>query len=158
VGFSQNGTDKLVSDETTAAQSLAALESFFTHFAEYAGREFYISGESYAGVYIPYLAERILKHSSINLKGVLIGNACTHSSECTDESTMIEYMSWYQMEQFNDHGFISPFDWEDFRESCDQSNWTLGECAKMASGMIDNIHFNYVDINNLNGFCYHTSG
>ncbi len=44
-----------------------------------------MAGESYAGIYIPYLANEIFKHnklpsskeSIIKLKGVLIGNGCT---------------------------------------------------------------------------------
>jgi carboxypeptidase C (cathepsin A) len=46
--------------------------------------DFYISGESYAGVYVPYLALEIIKYNKLtnkrlkfNLKGILVGNACT---------------------------------------------------------------------------------
>ena len=46
--------------------------------------EVYLSGESYAGIYIPYLATAILADGTVNLKGVLIGNGCTLGSECTN--------------------------------------------------------------------------
>ena len=51
--------------------------------------EFYITGESYAGIYIPYLSNEILKRNklpsreiTINLKGIMINNACTDPREC----------------------------------------------------------------------------
>ena len=57
---------------------------FFDYYAQYKGNDFFIGGESYAGIYIPRLADEILLFNEgssdkrINLKGILIGNACTH--------------------------------------------------------------------------------
>jgi serine carboxypeptidase-like clade 2 len=54
-----------------------------SRFPQYKYRDFYISGESYAGHYVPQLAMRIhnynKKHSHpiINLKGFMVGNAVT---------------------------------------------------------------------------------
>ena len=69
-------------DITTAADSRAALEDFFkTHFPELKGAPFYISGESYAGVYIPTLAKEILDNApEINIKGIAVGDPCTDSA------------------------------------------------------------------------------
>lgn len=47
--------------------------------------DFYITGESYSGVYVPYLAYEIIKFNKlpsskeriIRLKGIMVGNACT---------------------------------------------------------------------------------
>ena len=53
--------------------------------------EFFIAGESYAGIYIPLLASEIINYNrkiddhKINLKGVLIGNGCTHLTDCTTD-------------------------------------------------------------------------
>eukprot|EP00658_Telonema_sp_P-2_P050345 TRINITY_DN3837_c0_g1_i11.p1 TRINITY_DN3837_c0_g1~~TRINITY_DN3837_c0_g1_i11.p1 ORF type:complete len:316 (+),score=69.46 TRINITY_DN3837_c0_g1_i11:133-1080(+) len=39
--------------------------------------DFYVSGESYAGVYVPTLAQQIFEGGSkINMKGFLVGNGC----------------------------------------------------------------------------------
>ncbi|KAK9100119.1 hypothetical protein Scep_023549 [Stephania cephalantha] len=67
-------------DEKTAIDSLEFLLKWLERFPEYKGREFYITGESYAGHYIPQLAQAIVKYQavtgdySINLKGLMVGN------------------------------------------------------------------------------------
>ena len=78
-------------DNSTASAAHAALSTFFTHkFPELAPNQLYITGESYAGVYIPTLAERILSSNReidreigsgsgrrINLVGLAVGDPCT---------------------------------------------------------------------------------
>ena len=47
-------------DTSTAALNFAALKAFFAKFPELSSNPFWIWGESYAGVYIPMLADTIL--------------------------------------------------------------------------------------------------
>ncbi|CAL9246711.1 unnamed protein product [Arabidopsis halleri] len=65
-------------DMNTAADNYIFLVKWLERFPEYKGREFYIAGESYAGHYVPQLAQTILVHNKnqtfINLRGILIGN------------------------------------------------------------------------------------
>ena len=66
-------------DVITAADNFKALMSFYEKFPEYKSRGFWIAGESYAGKYIPDLAELIVynndfNNANIKLKGLLIGN------------------------------------------------------------------------------------
>jgi len=68
-------------DNNTAYDALAALKDFFAKFPEYRQSRFYITGESYAGKYIPDLAVVIDKSNSqaapsnrINLIGIMVGN------------------------------------------------------------------------------------
>lgn len=42
-------------DDIVAADNLAAVLAFFDKFPEFKANELYISGESYAGMYVPYL-------------------------------------------------------------------------------------------------------
>ena len=82
VGFSYNDngpTDMKYTDSLVANDNRLALVNFFLKFPEYKKNDFYISGESYAGVYVPTLAENILKNpsSQINLKGIIVGNGLT---------------------------------------------------------------------------------
>ncbi|CAG2111056.1 unnamed protein product [Medioppia subpectinata] len=75
-GFSYDDNNNYTNtDESTALDNYLSLESFFVKFPQFKKNEFYITGESYAGVYIPMLATNIYQHNStINLKGVAIGN------------------------------------------------------------------------------------
>eukprot|EP01043_Picozoa_sp_COSAG02_P044752 COSAG02_NODE_4027_length_5886_cov_4.820287_7_plen_398_part_00 len=69
-------------DTSTAQDNHAVLKAFFKGFPEFAQNEFFITGESYAGVYIPTLAELILADtaSAINLQGIAVGNGCWGSA------------------------------------------------------------------------------
>ncbi|KAI5320845.1 hypothetical protein L3X38_040553 [Prunus dulcis] len=86
VGFSYSNTSSdLLSngDKRTAEDSLAFLLKWFERFPQYKGREFYITGESYGGHYVPQLSQAIVKYNletkekAINLKGYMVGNALT---------------------------------------------------------------------------------
>jgi carboxypeptidase C (cathepsin A) len=80
VGFSYNdNTEKLDwNDEKSGQDNRVAILEFFQKFSEYKKNDFYISGESYAGIYVPYLAKLLItKKDKINLKGILVGNGLT---------------------------------------------------------------------------------
>jgi carboxypeptidase C (cathepsin A) len=61
VGYSYCTDDYLCNfdDYNSSSDNLLALLSFYKKFPEYKTNDLYISGESYAGVYIPFLAWRI---------------------------------------------------------------------------------------------------
>ena len=67
VGFSYiNSTDEedlRTDDNTTARDNLNALLSFFEKFPELREKDFYITGGSYAGIYVPILAYRVLEYN-----------------------------------------------------------------------------------------------
>lgn len=73
-GYSRNELD-------VSSNLLIALQQFFTLFPRLQNNDFFISGESYAGKYVPALAYTIHRHNEgndaqllINLKGLTIGN------------------------------------------------------------------------------------
>ncbi|XP_020584974.1 serine carboxypeptidase-like 40, partial [Phalaenopsis equestris] len=84
VGFSYSNTtsdyDKN-GDKRTADDSYTFLVNWMERFPQYKNRDFFITGESYAGHYVPQLAYTILMRTktasgkAINLKGIAIGNA-----------------------------------------------------------------------------------
>jgi carboxypeptidase C (cathepsin A) len=83
VGFSTGQSNH--NDAEVAQENIAALISFFNKFPEYKKNKFFISGESYAGIYIPTLADKVLTYNQsassalkINLNGFLVGNGATH--------------------------------------------------------------------------------
>ncbi|KAF6258886.1 peptidase S10, serine carboxypeptidase [Scenedesmus sp. NREL 46B-D3] len=85
VGLSYSGVraDYSTNDTATAADSNAFLRGFFRRYPHLAGNDFYISGESYAGIYVPMLARAVVEGNRrgqkphINIKGYLVGNGCT---------------------------------------------------------------------------------
>lgn len=86
VGFSYATNPTHLNDTSSANLNLQFLVNWFQAFPEYKRNNFYISGESYAGIYVPMLARATLTHNAavgatdatyINLKGVLVGNGCT---------------------------------------------------------------------------------
>jgi cathepsin A (carboxypeptidase C) len=86
VGYSYSSGK--VSNTVAAGKDVYALLTlFFKQFPQYAKQSFHISGESYAGHYIPVFAAEILSHKkrNINLQSVLIGNGLT------DGYTQYEY-------------------------------------------------------------------
>ena len=86
VGFSyQEGVtptyDYHTDDQATARLNFAALRSFYRKFPHLVSNDFYLTGESYAGVYLSTLAELLLLRQEnnnqfpvINFKGVALGN------------------------------------------------------------------------------------
>ena len=66
-------------DTTSAEDNYAALLQFYEKFPEYKDHDLFISGESYAGIYVPYLADQIVKNKNdIKLKGIIVGNGVTN--------------------------------------------------------------------------------
>ena len=112
VGFSRASNPRYQwDDDKMGVNLLAAIKDFLAEF-NLKGRDFYVSGESYAGVYIPTLATYILNDDStdkVNLKGVLIGNGLTDLD--TDvERSMVEFGYW--------HGMISTETYNLFKKHC----------------------------------------
>lgn len=85
VGFSySNRSSDLLDtgDQRTAEDSLKFLIQWMERFPRYKKRELYLTGESYAGHYVPQLANAIVGYNSksknpINLRGFMVGNAVT---------------------------------------------------------------------------------
>ena len=113
VGFSKTvDPDFLWTDDVTAENLLVGVKDFLNEFSELKGRPLYISGESYAGVYIPFLATHMLEDTSfdkVNLKGVLIGNGLTDFD--TDVERSMVNFGFY-------HGLISLETYNNFKRNC----------------------------------------
>ncbi|KAM3377154.1 hypothetical protein P3S68_009567 [Capsicum galapagoense] len=100
VGFSYSNTSSdyaLSGDKRTAEDAYRFLVNWFKKFPHYKGRDFYIMGESYAGFYVPELADIIVKRNmlpitnfKIQLKGIMIGNGIMNAE--TDEKGQLDYL------------------------------------------------------------------
>ena len=75
-------------DDVSQAEAYGhTLQAFFKAFPELASNDLYLTGESYAGQYVPNIANWILTESEgaldtpLNLKGIAVGNACWGGTE-----------------------------------------------------------------------------
>jgi cathepsin A (carboxypeptidase C) len=112
VGFSydeSNCASFPTNDSQTAKDSYLALLHFFDKFPQFIENDFYIAGQSYAGVYIPLLSLEILRdRSRIHLKGLAIGNGSFNKN--------IKLKARLQM-AYN-HGLIDTEMWNQFTGNC----------------------------------------
>ena len=121
VGFSKLGdaSNNYTTDQITAHDTLLALLQFFKGFFEYRQNKFYISGESYAGIYVPTLALALLNYNSyspfspINLAGIAVGNGVTDWT--VDTTPALMKMLWT-------HGMLSPYWNAQLKQQCDNYN------------------------------------
>ncbi|XP_047943505.1 serine carboxypeptidase II-2-like [Salvia hispanica] len=132
VGFSYSNTSSDIlsnGDKRTADDNLIFIEKWLERFPQYKGRELYLTGESYAGHYVPQLTHAIVKHNekhgveTINLKGFMVGNALT--DDFHDHFGVFQFM-WSV-------GMISDQTYKQLNVKCDYESFvhTSEECVKV---------------------------
>ncbi|PKA49204.1 cathepsin A (carboxypeptidase C) [Apostasia shenzhenica] len=128
--YSNNSEDVLNNgDARTAKDSLVFLKKWFKLYPQYKGRNFHLTGESYAGHYVPQLAQEIVRHhkltgdTSINLKGYMVGNALT--DDFNDHYGVFQFM-WVA-------GLISDETYNALNVLCDYQSFVhdSSECEKI---------------------------
>ncbi|KAK4597491.1 hypothetical protein RGQ29_015140 [Quercus rubra] len=120
VGFSyatDTASYEAVNDRITARDNLVFLQRWFEKFPLYRNRSMFITGESYAGHYVPQLAELMIqfnkKEKLFNLKGIALGNPVLEFA--TDFNSRAEY--------FWSHGLISDSTYKMFTSVCNYSRY-----------------------------------
>ncbi|GLJ34411.1 hypothetical protein SUGI_0691890 [Cryptomeria japonica] len=152
VGFSYSNITsdyKILGDNITAEDTYMFLQNWFGIYPQYRAHEFYIAGESYAGKYVPELAELIHDQNKIspkslyiNLKGFMVGNPETH--DANDWRGQMDY-AW-------SHAVVSDETHMAIVENCDfDSNNTLDN--KNCSDAIDEV---YDQLNNIDMYSLYT--
>mmetsp|Transcript_4582 Transcript_4582/g.13853 ORF Transcript_4582/g.13853 Transcript_4582/m.13853 type:complete len:495 (+) Transcript_4582:121-1605(+) len=109
-------------NDTSQAEAYAhTLAAFFGAFPEFASNDLYITGESYAGQYVPNIAHFILNNepfkTKLNLKGIALGNACwggnaTHV-QCNGENA-----AQHMAEIYHGKGLSSEANYADIQAKC----------------------------------------
>ncbi|KAF4320786.1 hypothetical protein BBO99_00004878 [Phytophthora kernoviae] len=122
VGYSQplqNATG-YYNDDVVADRLRLFLAEFFPKYPELQGRDFYVTGESYAGMYVPFLVDRLVDDPliGVNLKGFAIGNPLTDM-----EIDGNAYMDYYYS-----HALISRGDYFRLLDYCDHD---VAQCMFM---------------------------
>ena len=153
VGFSLGSYEKY-NDYLTLNDNYDALFSFFKKFPEFKNNKFYITGESYAGIYIPLLADRIMYFNNmsefsdkyINLNGFAVGNGLT---DFTVDSKNAFYDFLYN------HGFYSTKLRDEFNKECGETKplkFERKECISIAKKI--NKLFNKNNVYDIYRKCY----
>lgn len=111
-----------ISDAEASHDTYHFLLAFFEVFKQFKPNDFYVTGESYGGHYVPTLSTRILDEpNDINMKGFLVGNPGINSDWYynVNEFAFVTFM-W-------SHGLIpqpaysqavKECGWEDFQSNC----------------------------------------
>ncbi|CCD66273.1 Serine carboxypeptidase ctsa-3.1 [Caenorhabditis elegans] len=120
VGYSYDTTTPgyfQANDDQSAAQNYQALTNFFNVAQpKYTNRTFYLSGESYAGIYIPMLTDLIVQginnpnqpFPNKNFQGSAIGNGFMNVAGLLNALTL-----WSAY-----HGRVSEQNWADIKANC----------------------------------------
>ncbi|PKA57611.1 Serine carboxypeptidase 24 [Apostasia shenzhenica] len=144
VGFSYTNTTsdlKNSGDGRTAQDSLIFLMRWMERFPQYKRREFYIAGESYAGHYVPQLANKIHDFNKacskpfINLRGFIVGNAVTDNYY--DSLGTVSY--WWT------HSMISDRTYQSILSACNFSSSTSSSHCDRAISYAMNSEFGNID-------------
>ncbi|CAL5024503.1 unnamed protein product [Urochloa decumbens] len=151
-GFSYSSDDRDTRhDETGVSNDLYDfLQVFFKKHPEFAKNEFYITGESYAGHYIPAFASRVHQGNKanegihINLKGFAIGNGLTDPQiqykAYTDYALEMNLIGKSDYDRIN--RFIPPCEFA--IKMCANDSGTDGKASCMAAYMVCNNIFNSI--------------
>lgn len=139
VGFSycddvKKSSDCVNTDESTAQDAYEFLVNFFESFPEYKSNKFYITGESYAGIYIPMLMDQISQDplgAGLNLVGAAIGNGCWGNSVGTCDFSSRESLE-IQVEFYHGHGMYSQALYAEIIDAC-------GDFSKLTPRCIANL-------------------
>lgn len=103
-GFSQ-GTPTATSETDVATQFLGFWENFMDTFG-LQNRRVFITGESYAGYYVPYIADAMLNKNDTtyhNLEATMIYDPSTSYDAIQEQIPAVQFVDyWYGLMPFND--------------------------------------------------------
>jgi len=165
VGFSYTDDGNCVAnDNSTATDNYNALLKFFEKFPKFVSNDFYVTGESYAGTYVPTLTYNIVvgnqntQNTKINLKGFAVGNGVS-SGDGNDDASNSRYWYYYH------HGFISDQVWSEMLEACCKSPYDRYSCdfvhrssaCSTAIGKTNGMYGSDLDPYNIYGSCFHNA-
>ncbi|CAN0928579.1 Serine carboxypeptidase-like 42 [Linum grandiflorum] len=138
--YSNTSSDYSTGDAATAKDMQVFMLNWFSKFPEYKTLPFFLTGESYAGHYIPQLAELLLDHNAqskgfkFNFKGVAIGNPLLNLDQ--DAGSPYQFL-W-------SHGMMSDELQQQIAKDCDFDDYTFenphnqsAECNAALSNAMD---------------------
>jgi serine carboxypeptidase-like clade 1 len=109
-------------DELSSQNAYLALQTFYEKHSCLKEKELYLTGESYAGIYIPTLARRIFEEKEnafINLKGFAVGDGClgTETGICGEISDP-DFVDFWKILFLAGHGQLPLSAFQDLMRVC----------------------------------------
>ena len=118
VGFSSSNctaspADCVFDDMSQSVDTLFFVKAWLERYPNYKGKPLYISGESYGGIYIPYLAWQLAHNATdITVSGFMVGNGVTNWEYDTTPATIqTAYHHAMYSEQLHDELLASNCNW-----------------------------------------------
>lgn len=158
-GSARPCSDYRTDDDQTAADSASALQAFFEAFPRFRSASMFITGESYAGVYVPTLAEAVLalvdkgRWKGAALEGIAVGNGCSGT-----EVGVCGGQRWiYDTQYLLGTGFVSPRLKTQVRAACDfGASEPSAPCSRLLDQMGEAV--GHVNLYNVYGQCISSGG
>jgi serine carboxypeptidase-like clade 2 len=153
--FTGHSSLTLYNDSFVGQLNLQALLLWYQKFPTFQSNELYVTGESYAGVYVPYLTYNVILYNqnptlnfSINLAGMVVGNGYTWVP--SDRS--------YGFPMFvNGHGFVPPTDWATFMDNNCLNNPNGAQVCGDLYAEFMNFYGAQINPFNVMSYCYNTT-
>ncbi|CAN1262251.1 Serine carboxypeptidase 1 [Linum perenne] len=98
LSYSPNASNYETDDHQTALDSHEFLLKWFQVYPEFQQNPFYISGESYAGIYVPTLSAQVVQgikgaaNPTINFKGYLVGNGVSNDEKTDGLGAFVHFV------------------------------------------------------------------
>ncbi|KAG2450264.1 hypothetical protein HYH02_004775 [Chlamydomonas schloesseri] len=152
-GMSYSGrpdVDYHTNDQYTIADLVTFLQGLTERYPELATAPFHIAGESYAGVYVPLLADALVTANRqreaagrpplVQLQGYAVGNPVT--DDVLDGNGQMTFAAAM--------GYVDPPTWAAMREACDDMFWNAtqgSECYELQGVVKDELwDLNWYDV------------
>lgn len=142
---------------------MALVGFYIGKFPEYVKNDLYISGESYAGIYVPYLALKIHNYNlkapeggfKMNLKGFIVGNGVTNW-KYDGIPAYVEMGFWHSLydldlyDKYQKYGCAKQFEYFEFNyQDIDNNCWDV---FNNFTAMTEN-----VNVYDIYGICYNAT-
>lgn len=156
--FENHPEDCTFNDNSAAKDNLDVILGFFEKYPEFKTNDFFITGESYSGIYVPYTSNALYHYNQANIntgkfrpnfKGFLVGNGVTNWKYDT-EPAYLQMGYW--------HSLYSQQTYEDMQAGgCDYSGLAWNEfpsqaCMDLYTKFSDDT--DKVNIYNIFGYCW----
>lgn len=128
-------------DELASENAYLALEKFYERHPCLQSKDLYLTGESYAGIYVPTFARRILDAqdkglstaAKINLQGIAVGDGClgTETSICGDLNA-VGFGDYWNVLFLAGHHQIPLEDYQKVMKAChhfEEKNFLIGNTS-----------------------------